>query len=136
MEEKNRNTVLQIAYQSTKTPQARRTAKLRLTNSNLMLKTGDRYPRKLQSEKPESASTSQGTLVESEIAQSLTLGPLSIPYDALHYIFEDFINKVKTAMFRFGNRELPGIMQSENWYETMERFLCSNGLQDGHNIQT
>ncbi|KAH3945696.1 hypothetical protein HBI56_093450 [Parastagonospora nodorum] len=41
---------------------------------------------------------------------------ISLPYEILHYVFEDALYQLKRAMFHLGRREFPQVMADNKWY--------------------
>jgi hypothetical protein len=136
MEEVKRNRVIRDEYPdllsqepTVDNSQARDKLNLHLTTSNLMLETVSRYPQRLRSEIQSDSrgnsiledfgtelgsALSQSTLTDPETAQLPILGQLFIPYDTLHYLFDDTLGAFIATMFSLGHRAFPDLMDSEN----------------------
>jgi len=60
----------------------------------------------------EAQSTSDNLTTDPQLASI----DASLPYEILHYVFEDALYQLKLAMFYYGRREFPQVMADNKWH--------------------
>lgn len=111
-----------------KMSEPQRILKRQYETSTLKLETGTAYLKKLITERtenpvpthPEGTSSMEKNGYNTEKSsdnepQLLTIQPLRAPYDIHHYVLGNILHHIKVAMYTFGQREFPFILELRNW---------------------